>query len=561
MSSPARHTIQRASTGRATCGACRTVARLAALALIVSLGRVDFVAAQEAPATDALGIAVSDIGRVIFDGLVEDIKAQAGSRIKPDIRYTTALGSLREFCKGNGADSPDVALTTRRLQSAIASECSKNGVNDFIAVELGHGPLVLAVRSGSQLSNLTSRQIYLALARDVPDKDEFRRNTAIRWSDVDRSLPSQDIRFHLPTRKDRGRSVFDALIMESGCRQEPLVKRVFSAEQRVARCVSTRTDRIRDIPPDQAARELLDAPEGTVGVLSYFDIQQSGGQLVGLALDGVSPGRDDVLEGRYEYYYSYWLYAKRGRADRGGSKEVDAAVERLTTRAASEAIVGPDGVLAKLGLVPLPADERAAQRAALAAPVIPSGITAVMDRVATAVADAWDLLGDSAPVDAMGASDFTTLMDIAGYNAQEFQTTIGVIPGVGMNFGIVRKMSKADQEYLDRKLAMDVRGRPGVLPALQRQIVRAVLEVSETEGYEINKVGIEILPLPGVKLIVAPTDVPISIEMTMILRAIEQLNDQIKLIVAPTDGSSSIETTMILRAIEQLNDRVSGLSR
>jgi hypothetical protein len=49
--------------------------------------------------------------------------------------------------------------------------------------------------------------------------------------------------------------------------------------------------------------------------------------------------------------------------------------------------------------------------------------------------------------------------------------------------------------------------------------------------------------------------------MTMILRAIEQLNDQIKLIVAPTDAPSSIETTMILRAIEQLNDRVSGLSR
>src|SRR5580765_7527171 len=173
MSSPARHTIQRASTGRATCAACRTVARLAALALIVSLGRVDFVAAQEAPATDALGIAVSDIGRVIFDGLVEDIKAQAGSRIKSDIRYTTALGALREFCKGNGADNPDVALTTRRLQSAIASECSKNGVKDFIAVELGHGPLVLAVRSGSLLSNLTSRQIYLALARDVPDSDQF----------------------------------------------------------------------------------------------------------------------------------------------------------------------------------------------------------------------------------------------------------------------------------------------------------------------------------------------------------------------------------------------------
>jgi phosphate transport system substrate-binding protein len=464
---------------------------------------------------------------MIFDGLVEDIKTQGDFQIKPNINYTTALGALREFCKGNGADSPDAALSTRRMQSAIASECSKNGVNDFITVELGRGPLVLAVRSGSLLSKLTSRQIYLALARDVPDKDEFRRNVAIRWSDVDRSLPPQDIRFQLPPRKDGGRAAFDALILERGCRQEPLVKQIYSSEQRVARCVSTRVDRIREISPDQAARELLEAPEGTVGVLSYFDLQQSGGRLVGLELDGVSPSRDEVLTGRYEHYYSYWLYVKHGRAERGGSETGDAATHRLTARAASEAIVGPDGVLPKLGLVPLPADERAAQRAALAAPVIPPGITTVMDQVASAVTDAWNLLGDSAPVDAAGASDFTTLMDIAGYKAQEFQTSIGVIPGIGMSFGIVREMSKADQEYLERKLALDVRGRPGVLPALQRQIVRAVLEVSETEGYEINKVEIEIVPLPSVKLIVAPTDAPISIETTMILRAIEQLNDRV----------------------------------
>jgi phosphate transport system substrate-binding protein len=502
------------------------VARLAALILIVFC-RVDVAAAQETPLSPVLRIAVSHSGRMIFDGLVEDIKTGKDLGTQPDIRYTDSLGSLREFCQGLGGESPDIALTTRRMQPSIASECSKNGVNNVTTIELGRGPLLLAVRSGSLLSQLTSRQIYLALARDVPDKDEFRRNVSIRWSDVDRSLPPQDIRFQLPPRADGARAVFNALVLERGCRMEPLVKQIFSAEQRVARCVSTRVDRIREIPPGQAVQELLDAPEGTIGVLSYSDIQHSRGRLVGLALDGVAPNRDEVLKGRYDYYHSYWLYAKRGQAGRAGSEAADAAVERLTTRAASEAIVGPDGALPKLGLVPLPDDERAAQRAALAAPVIPPGITAVMDRVTTAIADAWNLLGDSTPVDAMGASDFSALMDIAGYKAQEFQTTIGIIPGIGMSFGIVREMSKADQEYLERKLALDVRGRPGVLPAIQRQIVRTVLEVSESEGYEINKVEIEIVPLPSVKLIVAPTDAPISIETTMILRAIEQLNDRV----------------------------------
>jgi phosphate transport system substrate-binding protein len=513
--------------GRATYPAFRLIARLAALTLVVMLCRVADVAAQDAPHANALRIAVSDNGRTVFDGFIEDIKTATELGIQPDIKYTSSLGALREFCRGVGANSPDAALTTRRMQSAFAAECSKNGVNDIATVELGRGPIMLAVRSGSLLTKLTSRQIYLALARDVPDKDEFRRNTSIRWSDIARSLPPQDIRFQLPPRKDGGRAMFEALILESGCRQEPLVKQIYSAEQRVNRCVSTRVDRIREIPPDQAVQELLAAPEGTVGVLSYSDIQRSGGQLVSLAVDGVSPTRDEVLNGRYEYYHSYWLYVKRGRAETGGSKAVDAAAERLTVRAASEAVVGPDGVLPKLGLVPLPPYERAAQRAALAAPVIPPGVAAAMDRITTAVADAWNLLGESTPVDAMTASDFTSLMDIAGYKTQEFQTTIGVIPGIGMSFGIAREMSKADQEYLERKLALDVRGRPGVLPAIQRQIVRAVLDVSEAEGYEISKVEIEIVPLPSVKLVVAPTDAPISFETTTILRAIEQLSDRV----------------------------------
>jgi phosphate transport system substrate-binding protein len=532
ISSPASGAPRRAPAGGAMVASYRTVARLAALILIFSLCRVPFAAAQDKPAgvegANALRIAVSDGGKTIFDGLVRDIQSERRLGVQADIKYyPSSIDVLREFCRGSGANSPGAMLTTRRLQAPFAEECSKNGVDDLVTVELGRGPLVLAVRRGSLLTRLTSRQIYFALARDVPEHDEFRRNTSIRWSDIDPELPAQDIRFQLPPRKDGERSVFDALILEGGCRQVPLVKQIFKAEPRVARCVTTRVDRIREISPDKAREELLKAPEGTVGVLTYSDVQQSGGQLIGLAVDGVPPGRDEVLTGRYEYYHSYWLYVKRERADGGGSKEVDAAVARLTSRAASEAIVGPDGILPKLGLIPLPADERAAQRAALAAPVIPPGITKVIDQMTTAVVNVWNLLGDSTPTDALGASNFTSLMDVAGYKILEYESTIGIIPQIDMSFGIAREMSQADQEYLERKLALDVRGRPGVLPAIQRQIVRSILEVSEAEEYEIEKVVIEILPLPSVKLSVAPTDAPLGYETTTILRAIEQLRDRV----------------------------------
>jgi hypothetical protein len=118
-------------------------------------------------------------------------------------------------------------------------------------------------------------------------------------------------------------------------------------------------------------------------------------------------------------------------------------------------------------------------------------------------------------------------MQIAGYKTEEFQTSVSLIPSAGMTFGLQREMSEADQDYLERKLAQDAHQRTDALATMQRRVVSSVLDVIEANGYEINKVEIEILPLPSVKLIVAPSDGPVSPETTSILHALEQLNNRI----------------------------------
>ena len=253
------------------------------LAAVMIAGCGAVASAQHAPAPVKLRIAVANGGRAIFDGLIPDIASTSRLGTEPEVKYTTAPGALRDFCQGVGGSSPDIVLTTRRLRTSLIDECGKNGVDHIAEVQLGRSALVLAVRSGSALTDLKVRQVYLALARDVPDKDEFRRNTAIRWSDIDRSLPPLDIRFQIPPREDGGRSLFNAMILGGGCREEPLVKLIFSAEQRTTRCVTTRVDRVREIPRTQTVRALLDAPDGTVGVVSYQDIEQSDGKLVGVS--------------------------------------------------------------------------------------------------------------------------------------------------------------------------------------------------------------------------------------------------------------------------------------
>ena len=439
------------------------------------------------------------------------------------------MGTLREFCEGVGGKSPDIVLTTRRMRPAMAAACAKNGVEHMVQVGLGRGALVLAVKKGSALSKLTSRQVYLALARDIPDREEFRRNAAIRWSDINRSLPQLDIRFLLPPREDGSRVVFDNLVLEGGCREEPAIKLIFSAEQRTTRCVTMRVDRIREVPRDQAVQALLDAPDGTVGVLSYRDFAQAVDQLVGLEVNGVAPTRDAILQGQYDYTNLYWMYAKRGQAFGGRSAAIDKSADHIIAYTLTEPVLGLDGVLARGGLIPLPPDDRAAQRDLFTFHPAASGIAPFIDWVTYAASAAKSLVNlalgrESEPA---GGMDFTSLMELAGYKTQEFQTSVGILPGAGMTFGISREMSDADQDNLERKLALDAHQRPGALPAMQRSIVRSVLDVTETEGYEISRVEVELIPLPSVKLIVSPTDTQVSPDTASILRSVERLNNRL----------------------------------
>jgi phosphate transport system substrate-binding protein len=510
---------------------------LAALAVLLGLGVAVHAAAAEAPSAPepaVLRIVAASGDKAIFDRLFDEMKASAGPAVRPELVQANALAAFRAFCQEpHGLDAhgrgPDILLTMRRISSQLVADCAGNDAAPMAVIELGRGALVLAMRSESVPMRLTSLQVYLALARDVPYRDEFRRNTAIRWSDIDRALPAQDIRFQLPPREDGSRAMFEQLVQEAGCRRERQVKLIFSAEHRTARCVTTRVDRVREIPREQAVRALLEAPEGTVGVLSYLDVAQSGGKLVAITLDGVEPTADSIVQATYDVSASYWLYARRGQP--GVVPAVEEALARIATRASSEAVIGPGGLLAGLGLVPLLADERAAQRAVPSSETRAYGMASMLGRAAAAIGGMWGLTGISYgelnPSPTAEAVDLTTLMDIAGYKVQELETTFGIIPGAGMTFGIAREMSAADQEYLERTLYRDARRRPNLLSAIQRRIVRTIIDVSSTDGYAVSKVDISLFPLPGVRLVVTPGDAALSSEATTLMRAIERVQDRI----------------------------------
>jgi phosphate transport system substrate-binding protein len=485
--------------------------------------------ADELASSPALHIVIGDAGRAVFEGMVDHVARASGLTPPPQVRFVSAVTALREFCRATGNGAPDIALTTRRMPAALVDQCRKNGVQHIAQVNLGRNAMILAVRQGSPLTNLSAHEVYLALARDVPDRDEFRRNASIRWSDIDRSLPPLDIRFHLPPRESAGRPLFNSAILQGGCREEPLAQAIVNADQRTQRCTQTRLERVREIPESQSIRALLEAPEGTIGVFNHKDIEQAEGKLVGIVLDGVTPDRESVINEDYEYSTRYYLYAKRGQALRGRPPELDQAIDRVIADALTDDVLGMDGLMDRLGLIPLPDETRIAQRELFYENPRSVDMAAVGNWLGSAVTGAGklgQLVVNLLDIDT-SASAFDSLMDLAGYKTQELQTSIGVIPSAGMTFGMVREMSEADQEYLDRRLEKDRHERPDLLATMQRSIVRSVLDVSEVAGYDISKVEIEIVPLPQVRLFAEPKDGgPKNNDTATILREIERLNER-----------------------------------
>ena len=58
------------------------------------------------------------------------------SRKSPVLESTGTGGGIEQFCKGVGAETPDIANASRRMKKSEFENCQKNGVKDIIEVRL-----------------------------------------------------------------------------------------------------------------------------------------------------------------------------------------------------------------------------------------------------------------------------------------------------------------------------------------------------------------------------------------------------------------------------------------
>ena len=320
-----------------------------------AMASVAFAASAEA--RDQIRIVGSSTVFPFSTAVAEQFGRTSGFKT-PVVESTGSGGGLKLFCSGVGTQHPDITNASRKIKSSEVETCAKNGVTDVTEVKVGYDGIVLANSKSSPQMNVTLQQIFLALAKDVPDANgNLVSNPYQNWSDIDPSLPNAKIEVLGPPPTSGTRDAFAELALEGGCKTFDFIKDMKKSDKNAykAVCHTVREDGayVEAGENDNLIVQKLEANPAAFGVFGFSFLDQNADRLQGSVVDGVQPTFEEISAQNYPVSRSLYFYVKNAHAD------VIPGIREYVAEFTSEGAWGPDGYLADKGLIPLPEDERA----------------------------------------------------------------------------------------------------------------------------------------------------------------------------------------------------------
>jgi len=278
----------------------------------------------------------------------------------PKVESTGSGGGLKLFCAGVGTQHPDIANASRRIKKSEVERCAKNGVTQITEVKIGYDGIVIANSKKSGQMKITLRQLFLALAKQVPeggkDGGTLIANPYKKWSDIDGSLPNAKIEVLGPPPTSGTRDAFNELAIEGGCKTFKSLKAIKKTNKKKykALCRGIREDGhyIEAGENDNLIVQKLEANPSAFGVFGYSFLDQNAYKIQGSLVKGVDPTFENISAQKYPVSRALYFYVKTAHVG------TIPGIRKFVAEFTSEKAWGPEGYLADRGLIPLPDGER-----------------------------------------------------------------------------------------------------------------------------------------------------------------------------------------------------------
>jgi ABC-type phosphate transport system substrate-binding protein len=264
-------------------------------------------AAEDPSSTFATSASTRTMAQVLVD-----IVRRFGSG-QPRVAVMDDAEALRALCA-----NADFAMVTRRIAEAELTRCWNKHI-DVAEWMLGYQAVVLTAGPTAQPAALKPREIFLALARRIPDPadpSQLIDNPNTTWHDVDTRFDYRSIDVLMPS-DAMTRTLFVQLIMEAGCDTYRWIRALkqTNAQRYDEICHQLRNDeRLHEVElvSTTITQQLWAEPNWLV-VLAFSDYDQNRTKLLGTMLEGPVPTLASLIDGTYPAARPVYVYAQRLR--------------------------------------------------------------------------------------------------------------------------------------------------------------------------------------------------------------------------------------------------------
>ncbi|MFZ1988855.1 MAG: substrate-binding domain-containing protein [Alphaproteobacteria bacterium] len=260
--------------------------------------------------------------------------------------------ALKRFCAGVGTAYPDLALSERSLSPDERKACRAAGVTP-IEVTLGYFGLAILRKPGAAALPLTSRTVFLAIAKDIPSgpDQQLVANASSAWNEVDPKLPKLPISIFGPPAGSEGAQSVGPLLVAQGARTFPALK---ALEMRAPDEFKNFAEGVRSdsvYKPRRHGDDLRALLQTNPDALVIADLSSTNDGTAGLsvaAVNGVTPQGASLANGSYPYAQQIRLFVKREHLG------ITPGLRQFLDEALGGEAIGEHGYLRPLGLVPRP---------------------------------------------------------------------------------------------------------------------------------------------------------------------------------------------------------------
>ena len=277
----------------------------------------------------------------------------------PIIESTGSGGGLKLFCAGKGPGTPDITNASRRIKMKEVNLCAKNGITDITEMKIGFDGIVVANAKDGPTMSITRKDLYLALAAEVPIgvmDGVTGANPYKTWNEVRADLPNIPIVVYGPPPTSGTRDAFAEIALSGGCNEIPWIKKLKKKDKKAWKklCRTVREDGpyVEAGENDNLIIQKLNANKDSFGIFGFSFLDQNKDKVKGAVIDGVEPTFDAIASGDYKVSRSLYFYVKKDHVG------VIPGVQEYMEFFMSDDAVGEDGYLLDKGLIPLPASTR-----------------------------------------------------------------------------------------------------------------------------------------------------------------------------------------------------------